>query len=121
MTESGLNYLSKSGGWEIGTGPSLVIVGETFAKSMTSTTLTQDVYAYIRSEGPDGRHRHSGLQDHAHQSAEVTRGSPTGAGRRRALAGTDAPGPLVDATGGRNRGSEPDHVTTTVSTAGKRP
>lgn len=47
MTDSGLGYLNKSEGWEIGTGPSLVIVDEGFAKSMSSTTLTQDVYAYI--------------------------------------------------------------------------
>ena len=47
MTDSGLSYLDKSGGWEIGSGPSLVIVDEGFAKSMTTTTLTQDVYAYI--------------------------------------------------------------------------
>ena len=47
MTDSGLAYLDKSGGWELGSGPSLVVVDEGFAKSMTSTTLTQDVYAYI--------------------------------------------------------------------------
>ena len=47
MTDSGLDYLAKSAGWEIGTGPSLVIVDEGFAKSMSRTTLTQDVYAYI--------------------------------------------------------------------------
>lgn len=47
MSDSALKYLSKSGGWEIGTGPSLVIVDQGFAKSMTSTTLTQDVYVYV--------------------------------------------------------------------------
>jgi lipid-binding SYLF domain-containing protein len=47
MTNSGLEYLDKSGGWELGSGPSLVVVDEGLAKSMSSTTLTQDVYAYI--------------------------------------------------------------------------
>ena len=47
MTDSSLDYLAKSDGWEIGSGPSLVVVDEGFAKSMTSTTLTQDVYAFI--------------------------------------------------------------------------
>jgi lipid-binding SYLF domain-containing protein len=47
MTDSALAYLDKSGGWELGSGPSLVVVDEGFAKSMSSTTLTQDVYAYI--------------------------------------------------------------------------
>ena len=47
MNESALQYLDKSDGWEIGSGPSLVVVDEGFGKSLTSTTLTQDVYAYI--------------------------------------------------------------------------
>jgi lipid-binding SYLF domain-containing protein len=47
MTDSALAYLNKSGGWEVGSGPSLVVVDQGFAKSMSSTTLTQDVYAYV--------------------------------------------------------------------------
>ena len=47
ITDSSLDYLAKSGGWEIGSGPSLVVVDEGFAKSLTSTTLTQDVYACV--------------------------------------------------------------------------
>jgi lipid-binding SYLF domain-containing protein len=47
MNDSALGQLAKTGGWEIGTGPSLVIVDEGFAKSMTTNTLTSDVYAYI--------------------------------------------------------------------------
>lgn len=47
MTESALDYLNKSGGWEIGSGPSVVVVDQGMAKSFSSTTLTQDVYAFI--------------------------------------------------------------------------
>ena len=47
MNDSSLSYLSASKGWEIGSGPSLVIVDEGFAKTLSTTTLTQDVYAYI--------------------------------------------------------------------------
>ena len=47
MSDSALQYLNKSGGWEVGSGPSLVLVDEGFGKSISSTTLTQDVYAYI--------------------------------------------------------------------------
>ena len=47
MTNSALAYLDKSGGWELGSGPSLVVVDKGLAKSMSTTTLTQDVYAYI--------------------------------------------------------------------------
>jgi lipid-binding SYLF domain-containing protein len=47
MSDSALEYLDKSGGWEVGSGPSLVVVDEGFGKSMSSTTVTQDVYAFI--------------------------------------------------------------------------
>jgi lipid-binding SYLF domain-containing protein len=47
MTDSAIDYLQKSKGWEIGTGPSVVIVDEGMAKSLTTTTLKDDVYAVI--------------------------------------------------------------------------
>jgi lipid-binding SYLF domain-containing protein len=45
MNQAALDQLTKTGGWEIGTGPSLVVVDEGFAKSFTTNTLTSDVYA----------------------------------------------------------------------------
>ena len=50
MNDSALSYLNKSDGWEIGVGPSIVVVDEGMGKSMTSTTITQDVYAFIFSQ-----------------------------------------------------------------------
>jgi lipid-binding SYLF domain-containing protein len=47
MTESALNYLQKSDGWEIGSGPSVVVVDQGMAKSMTTTTAKDDVYAFF--------------------------------------------------------------------------
>ncbi len=47
MTDSAVKYLDKSDGWELGSGPSIVIVDEGFARSMSTTTLKSDVYAYI--------------------------------------------------------------------------
>lgn len=47
MNAGALAYLDKSDGWEVGVGPSIVVVDEGMGKSMTSTTLTQDVYAFI--------------------------------------------------------------------------
>ncbi len=47
MNPDALSYLDSSGGWELGVGPSIVVVDEGVAKSMTSTTITQDVYAFI--------------------------------------------------------------------------
>ena len=47
MNDAALAYLDKSDGWEIGVGPSIVVVDAGMGKSMTSTTITQDVYAFI--------------------------------------------------------------------------
>ncbi len=47
MSESAVRYLNKSKGWEIGVGPSVVIVDEGMGKTLTTTTLKSDVYAFI--------------------------------------------------------------------------
>lgn len=47
MTDKALEYLDRSDGWEIGTGPSVVVVSTGIAKSLTTTTLREDVYAFI--------------------------------------------------------------------------
>ncbi len=46
MTEAGLQHLKESNGWAIGSGPSVVVVDRGAAASVTSTTLSQDVYAF---------------------------------------------------------------------------
>ena len=50
MTDSALKYLDKSDGWEIGTGPSIVIVDEGMARALTTTTAKDDVYAFFFSQ-----------------------------------------------------------------------
>ncbi len=47
MTDSSVDYLDKSGGWAIGTGPSVVVVDQGMARSLTTTSLRSDVYAFI--------------------------------------------------------------------------
>jgi lipid-binding SYLF domain-containing protein len=47
MTNSALQYLDKSDGWELGTGPSIVVVDVGTAKSITTTTAKSDVYAFF--------------------------------------------------------------------------
>jgi lipid-binding SYLF domain-containing protein len=47
MSDSAMGWLDKSDGWELGTGPSIVVVDEGVAKSMSSTTLQSDVYAFF--------------------------------------------------------------------------
>jgi lipid-binding SYLF domain-containing protein len=50
MTDSALAYLGKSDGFEIGVGPSVVVMDEGKAKSLTTTTAKDDVYAFISSQ-----------------------------------------------------------------------
>jgi len=50
VTEDALDYLEKSKGWEIGVGPSIVVVDKGFAKSFTTTTAKSDIYAFFFSQ-----------------------------------------------------------------------
>lgn len=45
MTDSAVQYLDKSGGFELGTGPSLVVLDVGAARALTTTTLQSDIYA----------------------------------------------------------------------------
>jgi len=47
MNDKAIQYLDKSDGWELGVGPSIVIVDKGKAKSLTTMTLQDDVYAFI--------------------------------------------------------------------------
>jgi lipid-binding SYLF domain-containing protein len=47
MNQRALNYLNSSKGFEIGVGPSVVVLDEGVARKFSSTTLTQDIYAVI--------------------------------------------------------------------------
>jgi lipid-binding SYLF domain-containing protein len=47
MTDAALDQLDATQGFELGVGPSLVIVDEGMGKSITSNTITSDVYAFI--------------------------------------------------------------------------
>jgi lipid-binding SYLF domain-containing protein len=47
MDDDSLSYLDNSDGWELGVGPSLVIVDAGFGKNFSSTTLKGQIYAFI--------------------------------------------------------------------------
>ena len=47
MDDAAINYLDRSGGWEIGVGPSIVLVDAGVAKTLTTTTAKDKVYAFI--------------------------------------------------------------------------
>src|SRR5262245_18367912 len=45
MSNSALQYLETSGGFELGTGPSLVVLDEGAARAPTTSTIQSDIYA----------------------------------------------------------------------------
>jgi lipid-binding SYLF domain-containing protein len=47
MTDAARETLKGNDGWEVGVGPSIVIVVEGVVKSLTTTTAKDDVYAFI--------------------------------------------------------------------------
>ena len=47
MNEKSLEYLDGSEGWEVGVGPSIVVMDKGMGKSLTTTTGRSDVYAFI--------------------------------------------------------------------------
>src|SRR5262249_47419616 len=50
MTNAALDQLDSTDGFELGVGPSLVVVDEGMGKSITTNTITSDVYAFIFSQ-----------------------------------------------------------------------
>lgn len=47
MSNKAVKYLDASKGWEIGVGPTVVVVNEGVAKNLSSSTLKDDAYAFI--------------------------------------------------------------------------
>ncbi len=50
MTDEAVAYLEKSDGWELGVGPTVVVVDEGIAKNLSTSTLKDDAYAFIFSQ-----------------------------------------------------------------------
>jgi lipid-binding SYLF domain-containing protein len=47
MNKKAEDYINQSQGWEIGVGPTVVIVNEGVAKNLSTSTLKDDAYAFI--------------------------------------------------------------------------
>lgn len=47
MDDASVKYLDNSDGWELGVGPSLVVLDAGFGKNLSTTTLQSGVYAFI--------------------------------------------------------------------------
>jgi lipid-binding SYLF domain-containing protein len=47
MDDASVQYLDNTGGFELGTGPSLVVLDAGFGKNLSTTTLQKGIYAFI--------------------------------------------------------------------------
>jgi len=47
MNDKAMHYVHETHGWEIGTGPTVVVVNEGVAKNLSTSTLKDDAYAFI--------------------------------------------------------------------------
>ena len=47
MNDKAVKYIHETHGWEIGVGPTVVIVNEGVAKNLSSSTMKDDAYAFI--------------------------------------------------------------------------
>jgi len=47
MNDAAVKYVHETHGWEIGVGPTVVVVNAGVAKNLSSTTLKDDAYAFI--------------------------------------------------------------------------
>lgn len=50
MSDKAVNYLATSKGWELGVGPTVVVVNEGAAKNLSTSTLKDDAYAFITDQ-----------------------------------------------------------------------
>ncbi len=50
MDDESLDYLYRSAGWELDTGPSIVVLNKGMAASATTTTLRKGIYAFISDQ-----------------------------------------------------------------------
>jgi len=50
MTDKAVSYIKETKGWEIGVGPTVVVVDEGVAKNLSTSSLKDDAYAFIFSQ-----------------------------------------------------------------------
>lgn len=69
MNDSAMAYLNNTGGWQVGVGPSIVVMDEGMARSISTTTLHNDIYAFVFDQS--GLMAGAGLQ-----GSKITRVGP---------------------------------------------
>lgn len=69
MDEKALEHLTKSEGWEVGVGPSVVMVDDGMAKTLTTTTAKDSIYVFTFNQ--EGLMAGAGIQ-----GSKITRITP---------------------------------------------
>ena len=73
MNEKALQQLDAANGFEVGVVPSVVDAGRGKGKGQTTTTMKDDIYAFIFGQRPDGRTRDPGKQNLEDQPQMMSR------------------------------------------------
>ena len=50
MTDDAVRYVEETKGWEVGVGPTVVVVDDGVAKNLSTSSLKDDAYAFIFSQ-----------------------------------------------------------------------
>jgi lipid-binding SYLF domain-containing protein len=50
MTDDAVRYVEETKGWEVGVGPTVVVVDAGVAKNLSTSSLKDDAYAFIFSQ-----------------------------------------------------------------------
>lgn len=72
MNDKAVDYVEKSAGFEIGVGPTVVVVDEGAAKNLSTTTLRDDAYAFIFNQ----QGLMAGLSIEGTKISRIDRGQP---------------------------------------------
>lgn len=51
MTDASLRYLERSQGWELGVGPTIVVIDKGATTALTTSTAKEDIYAFFFNQG----------------------------------------------------------------------
>ena len=47
MNDEAVDYIKETKGWEVGVGPTVVVVDEGISKNLSTSTLKDDAYAFV--------------------------------------------------------------------------
>jgi lipid-binding SYLF domain-containing protein len=75
MNDKAIDYVERTDGWEIGVGPTVVVVDEGVAKNLSTSTLKDDAYAFIFNQ----QGLMAGISIEGTKISRINRGNPSAA------------------------------------------